>query len=58
MVGAGIEAAIDQNWSLRLEGLVFIADQTLIPTTIDADPGDFVTIENPFVLRFGLSRAI
>jgi len=60
VVGGGVEFAVDNSWSYRIEALYYaahdISKSTENLSIIDSDPGDFAQFDSIGVVRFGITR--
>lgn len=56
VVGAGAALAMSDNWSIRVDGLYYLfnEEEDTSHVTDDSDPGDFLAIDNVFVIRGGI----
>lgn len=57
VAGGGAEYAFNESWSVRAEGLYYIFDQkeSIEDLTGDTDDGDFIKLEDIFVVRAGVN---
>jgi outer membrane immunogenic protein len=57
VVGAGAEVAFNEHWSVRAEGLYyyFNDEEDTSDFTSDSDPGDFIQLNDIFVIRAGVN---